>query len=240
MKQYLPYIFLITGAVFSTVGAIWIAFNSADKADQLSKLNIKITDQAVEISDLSKEIARKSDIIAELTKSTLNSVTGGDSYCYVMPLLDRSKNVGTFLLQHRGNYPIHNVDIFIRDRSAFANFPPTPKPRDQMSPKDWEDLLKVRDLGAEFDALARRTDRTINIGTFVPGTARSITTYTLSAMPKYFIRIFALNGIIEQEIVIKKIGEDWRFSTRAIQTLLGERPKVVWESIHPEIPLTMQ
>jgi hypothetical protein len=253
----LPAILIFIGVILSAIGVFWTSriqerekIQSAQekvkfehelrmRGDEQIKAQNELLQKSQEIADLTRRLAEKSDKIAELNERIAGSVTGGESYCYVMPLLDQSKDTIEFMVFQRGNYPILNVKVWINDVAAFEEFPFTEKPRDQMSRDDWEELMKRRDLKEEYDVLKRKTSLFIDVGAIVPGTVTTIGVRPLSARPHYFIRIFALNGIVEQEIVAKKTEGDWGFSSRATQTLLGSRPKVVWENINPKIPLTI-
>ena len=60
------------------------------------------------------ELRAKSEEIAKLNRAIAESITGGDSYCYVQ-LGNASRHGALLAVIHQGAYPLYNVTVRIAD-----------------------------------------------------------------------------------------------------------------------------
>ncbi|MGB2690646.1 MAG: hypothetical protein WBC36_16825, partial [Desulfobacterales bacterium] len=89
------------------------------KGQQASKL---LQSRTEEVAKLSQEIAELAKTNANLNKEIAGSLTGGDSFCYLMPILSFTEaNTLAFNLNHFGKYPMYDVHIEIWDDTINEN-----------------------------------------------------------------------------------------------------------------------
>jgi hypothetical protein len=89
------------------------------KGQQVSKLLQRRTE---EVARLSREIADLAKSNAKLNKGLAESLTGGDSFCYLMPVPSFTKADSlAFNLHHFGKYPMYDVHIEIWDDTINEN-----------------------------------------------------------------------------------------------------------------------
>ena len=83
------------------------------KGQQASKL---LQSKTEEVAKLSQEMAELAKTNANLNKEIAGSLTGGDSFCYLMPVPNFTEaNTLAFNLNHSGKYPMYDVHIEIWD-----------------------------------------------------------------------------------------------------------------------------
>ena len=83
-----PVILVFIGAIIAAVGALWTSLQQAQ---------------------FERELRAKSDEIAELNRTIVASVTGGNSFCYLaFALGDGTTNSFPLMLVHEGDYPIYD------------------------------------------------------------------------------------------------------------------------------------
>ncbi len=91
------------GTLFTFLGQQIISDRSSKKIEKLSKENIKLNN---EITKLNKEI--------------VNSVIGGDSFCYLtIGSVDVKTNTGLLMVVHKGEHPIYDVNARLVDLQEF-------------------------------------------------------------------------------------------------------------------------
>jgi hypothetical protein len=105
-------------------------------ASQIVELNKAIAKKNEEIVALNTKISAQAEGIAEMQRFS----TGGDGYCFLIPVVMSKKQ--TFHVQRVGKYPIYNVAFSITDlvRAGKAqeeismpkSLPPNYKPRQQL------------------------------------------------------------------------------------------------------------
>lgn len=93
-----PAVLIFIGAFISAAGAMWAAQRQA-------------------ISE--KELRQKSDEVAELNKQIALSITGGDSFAYLIPTRV-APNAAVLTLVHQGKYPLYDLHIRIVDLEKWA------------------------------------------------------------------------------------------------------------------------
>ena len=87
------------GGGITIIGSIVVLIGATLSASQQGRDQRKLLDQSEQIARLSLELS--------------NFVTGGDSYCWIMPETDQISNRVTLRLWHHGKYPLRNVYVRI-------------------------------------------------------------------------------------------------------------------------------
>ena len=104
-----PAVIIFVGVAISVLGFL-ISGIGALRASQQQDNSV------LNLLTKSEEIARKSEEIARLNQELANSVIGGDSFCYlVISNIDSVKNIGIFVVLHRGKHPLYDVHARIVD-----------------------------------------------------------------------------------------------------------------------------
>jgi hypothetical protein len=86
------------------------------KNNELSGLYKKLALGNEQLTTIYKSVAAKNEKIAELNEFIAGSVTGGDSFCYLMPDHIGPERVG-FHLIHDGKFPLFDVSIRVTSSS---------------------------------------------------------------------------------------------------------------------------
>lgn len=252
---------LLIGFLFlGSLCSFWLTNKSGQQSQSIEGLNRQIivqneglkrqlsetkTDLALTRAELSKrndQLMAKSSKIEELNAFTLSSVTGGDSYCYLLPMLDEMSGKERFLLKHEGKYPVYDVQVRIIDQTMLTQLP-----FDKLLPKgdipkvEWEKLLKKRDLWQESNILRSQAETLVTLATLTPGTGFFIEGRKIpedAVKQEYLVQIFARNGKISQVIKHMKVGGHWKTSMRVTLTGTGDKSdRVVQEWSSPDAPL---
>jgi hypothetical protein len=104
-----PAVVLALGSLFSMAGALMAARQQAKSAEQRGGLERQLKEKADENAKLSREIAA--------------SVTGGDTFAYLLPAPGLgSKDSIALLLNRDGDYPLYDVEIRISDQAKVDEF----------------------------------------------------------------------------------------------------------------------
>lgn len=179
------------------------------------------TAQIAEISQKNAELALNN---SELSKKIANSITGGDSYCYVLVGNPSKTNLSDLMLITEGEYPLYDVEVRIHDLDQrVANF----KNRIQ---KDISSNMSTSD----FFNLINRSAKIIKIGNI--GLNQGYPLGALS-LPKdvdkarYEIEIMARNGRVLQLVQFRRMESKWIWAEK-----IYFHDKVVKRYIDPDFP----
>jgi hypothetical protein len=172
----------------------------------------------------------------------LGSVTGGDSYCYILPLIDESSGRTTFMLMHDGEYPVYNIYLTISDETKMATLPFNKLiPIGDMKKEEWETLNQERDVYAEFMQLRSTAISKFELPILTKGIGHTLVRFQIPKElndQKYFVQIFSRNGIFNQEILCRRIDGLWRNSFRiTTKSLTNNKTIILKEQIHLKIPI---
>lgn len=179
---------IMLAAFLGAIGALWSASQQAN---------------------FERVLREKSDEIAELNQTTLNAVTGGDSYCYLQ--LYFNGPAVKFVFNQAGDHTIFDVTARIVNLDEF-------------------DIEKGN---FTLESLAK-TDTIIELGTMIAGFATMEGQIPLGKIPQRGFNIFftARNGGYSQLLRLAKTKEGWIQATRV------ERDgKVLFEQIGNGYPL---
>ena len=101
----------ITGLTKSNAElAVKVAEDQAKAADMLK-------DKSDQLAAKNDELAQKSDEITRLTKINASIITGGDSYCFLNLLPKKDGQTADLVVEHRGEFPVHDAGVDITDLS---------------------------------------------------------------------------------------------------------------------------
>src|SRR5882762_1540173 len=86
-----PTILIFIGGIIAAIGAVWASYDQ---------------------NTANKKLEQKNEEIARLNRETANAVTGGDSYCYLMPIANIPEMVTVI---QKGEFPLYDVSVRVVD-----------------------------------------------------------------------------------------------------------------------------
>ncbi|MCJ2166261.1 MULTISPECIES: hypothetical protein [unclassified Pseudodesulfovibrio] len=106
--------FFSSPSLYAFIGALIAAIAAFVSAHKQSVFENEIkTHQAT--------IERQADEIQKLNKEIQNTITGGDTICYISPIFLQSNSVIGFILSSKGEYPLHDISIRAVDIPKFKS-----------------------------------------------------------------------------------------------------------------------
>lgn len=220
-----------------------IVTQNEELQNQLSETKTALFTTRNELTKRTDEIVDKSNKIEELNDFILSSVTGGDSYCYLLPMLDEMSGVDRFILKHEGKYPVYDIQIRILDKTMLAQLPFEDLfTKESVSKEEWEKITKKRDLWKDYNVLKSQAEKLVSLATLTPGAGFIIEGKPLpesAETQEYLINIFARNGEISQVIKHVKVSGKWETSMRVTLMINNSKDgaRVVQEWLNPDAPL---
>ncbi|HLA38048.1 MAG TPA: hypothetical protein VJZ02_06255 [Candidatus Brocadiales bacterium] len=199
LTEYIsPPVVIFIGAIIAATGAMWASSKQAQ---------------------FERELRAKSDEIADLNRTIVASVTGGDSFCYlVFSLGDGTTNMPPLVLVHQGKYPLYDVGIRIVDLEKFD---------------------RVKGEAFTLDRMDK-TDTLFSIGSVSPGQTCIINRgcqLPNADQQRYNIFISARNGFVNQLTRLQRVNNRWKSATKVIREdyVLGKQV-VLLEEVDKEFP----
>lgn len=203
-----------------------------EKADIQAEAQRQLRIKSDEISALNREIAaaqidlrKKSDEVAELNKTIAASITGGDSFCYVLFTMTGSTGARVTIF-HQGTFPLYDVNIRIVDLEIFQNLLNAGQ---QLTPETY-----------------MKADTVLNVGNLSPGLATTLMSQPIINLgdrlqAKYNIFITARNGSFTELLRMRKINGRWQEAMKIERkNFSGENPRalptLLKEKIDPDYP----
>jgi len=104
-----PMILIALGAFLVVAGSFWATLR--ENRDKIQFAN--------ERAEFEKELRAKSEEIAKLNIFIKESITGGDSYCYIY-FGDAGNNMITPIIHHEGKYPLYDITIRLIDMDLWG------------------------------------------------------------------------------------------------------------------------
>jgi hypothetical protein len=171
------------------------------------------------VSELNKELTKLKQENIELTKETLDAITGGDSYGYIRSGLDGGMNEimnqpSMWIIRVQGTHPIFDV------RAEMVRVTPTTN-------------------GYGYNIVLSKT-----FGTIIPtvnGETFGLFNHTLFGdQLEIGIRITARNGVINQNILLIKRDDKW-LKAEKVERITphpagGFKVQKLAETVHPDFP----
>ena len=243
-KRILKWIAL--GSFLAGMIVLFAGLLSEYKGQQDSKL---LQSKTEEVAKLSQEIAELAKTNANLNKDIAGSLTGGDSFCYLMPVPSFTEaNTLAFNLNHSGKYPMYDVHIEIWDDTINENvdlgaifekhfgyqkkytveeyLSHSKEKRDEESKKN----AVMNNEIMEIINRARLIDK--SIGTITHDVNRQgITLYIFNLPPdrdhqEFSIHIHARNGYFHQKIKFKVVDGRWRMNS-TLEKSISEKENIL-------------
>ena len=204
----LPMLLILLGTILSATGAFLATY----------KQNQEKAQSAVQRAQFESELRGKSDEIAELNRQISQSVTGGNSFCYVrLSLGPTSSPIVTVI--HQGEFPLYDVSIRMWD------------------PNDSQECSCDVSL-EEFT----KKDLNFNLGNLSPNQVRILGRVTLpEADEKEFaLSIGARNGFVLELIKLRRIEGQWKAAYRVTKNEGEGETKILYEQAETGFPLDEQ
>ena len=173
-----PAVIIFVGVAISVLGFLISGFGALRASQQQDNSVLNLLTKSEEIARLHQELA--------------NSVIGGDSFCYlVISNIDSVKNIGIFVVLHRGKHPLYDVHARIVDSEKFSTV---------------EQTNTDIPLGTLIPSSARTSARMLDRITLGNGDTRS-----------FNIDFSARNGFFFQVLRLKKIHGKWVHATKVLR-----------------------
>lgn len=215
-------IILIAAGTFCTIRGQLILNNKsakeistkADKIENLSEKNILLNEEVTSL------VKKNANLNMELRKY----VSGGDSFCYIQTYFEdgHGDDLVSFCIEHKGNYPLYDVDITIYDRTKRSSLIKETGMHKDFQPDEWAEFQKEHDLIGLFygirqkSILSKRHIPIVAVGTKIMPFLR-VKLPEKQKEQEYLVKIYARNGAITQPIKFLKVDGHWRMSMRVQQ-----------------------
>ena len=237
-KRILKWIAL--GSFLAGMIVLFAGLLSEYKGQQASKLLQSKTEEVAKLSQEIKELAKTN---ANLNKEITGSLTGGDSFCYLMPVPSFTEaNTLAFNLNHLGKYPMYDVHIEIWDDTINENvdlgaifekhfgyrqkkytveeyLSHSKEKRDEESKKN---AVMNKEI-MEIINRAKLVDK--SIGTITLDVNRQGVTIYIFNLPsdrdhqEFSAHIHARNGYFYQKIKFKFVDGRWRMNSTVVKSI---------------------
>lgn len=177
--------------------------------------------EAVRIGSLNTQLEERllsqSEIIARLSEKSINTTTGGDSFCYLFihPTESGTEWVPSFI--HSGKYPLYGVHARVVDLEKFR------------------EILKKGQKLTLHDA----SEKLIRVGDMTVGTSSPMWNIRIpwSDSPSHAYNVFfsGRNGLWEQQVRLRRIDGRWVRAT-VVKKYTGKKPQVLYLQIDELFP----
>ena len=217
------------------------------KGQQASKL---LQSKTEELAKLSQEMAELAKTNANLNKEIAGSLTGGDSFCYLMPVPNFTEaNTLAFNLNHSGKYPMYDVHIEIWDdtinekvdfgaifekhfgyqQKKYTAEEYLSLPKEKRDEESKKNAVMNQEI-MEIINRARLIDK--SIGTITHDVNRQgVTIYIFNLPPdrdhqEFSAHIHARNGYFYQKIKFKVVDGRWRMNS-TLEKSISEKENIL-------------
>jgi hypothetical protein len=208
-------IIIVVGGVLTLASAIGTTVRQSAQQALLESRTAELLSKSDKISSLSKQIIEKSDKITDLNRELNNSVIGGNSFCYFVPLL--KQGIASLTLMHHGTYPLYDVTFRVHDLDKSKAF---------------------TEKGINFNNFLDDVIFEKKIGTLIAHEGRIFKEFIFQ--PKEILRfnIFfsARNGGFNQCLRIRRIGNEWKSAFKVVK-YKGNKEQILLQNIDPGYPL---
>jgi cell division protein FtsL len=210
----LPMLLIFLGAILSAIGTIYATI----------KQNQEKLQSATQKAEFERELRLKTEEIAELNKNIAETLTGGNSYCYLLITYPQfRRDVANLTLMHEGKYPLYDVQIKIDDVEE----------KIRIMKEEWENGKFGQRTLADSETVFAQASKVFKIGNFGPNQVMNVTQITLPSVETkgYNIDITARNGYIAQTIRFRNFNGQWKLAEKLVV-----HGKVFKEEIPIEFP----
>jgi len=168
-----------------------------------------------------RELKKKNEEIVELSRQIAYSLTGGNSYCYLVFSLHPESPLARLNIVHAGQFPLYDVSVRIVDLDKFETVVKS-KARSNYR-------LTYADL--------EEAQQAFTIGNVKPGQAGDLGDWPMpkSREARYNVFFSARNGLFEECVRIKRIDGKW-VSAYRVERRQGDKLETLYEKIDPTFP----
>lgn len=162
-------------------------------------------------TELQQRIIASNETIADLAQKNIDSVIGGDSFCY-MTFASFTSLGGDPIWVHVGQYPLYEVEARVVDL------------------EDFKEVSTFEDLFA--------SQRTIKIGRVIPHSARKtgpVIPFSNQEQQDFNIFFSARNGFWIQNLKLRRVDGNW---VSAIRVMGNGQSAAIFEKVNPNFPRT--
>ena len=196
LAQYAPAFVIVVGTLITIIGTFWAAVRQTNN---------------------NRVLMQKNERIRELSEKVSETMTGGDSFCYLQLLrLDGEPSLFQAALTHSGKYPLYDVSLTIID--------PDEPYRVVEGKLDWNDVMKKQHVFRVGNLSPKQT--TIVQGLALP--QRDVI--------RLNILISARNGFISERLRFVQQGNMWVQALTATTAGNMNTPRVLIEKIDDAFP----
>ncbi|MCX2681676.1 hypothetical protein OOZ15_17115 [Galbibacter sp. EGI 63066] len=234
-KNYLPQIFIGLGVLFSFIGGLIIYIRTNEYNSEIKKRtneNIVLTTKNkrltsenqilitknIEFTNLNGELINKNleltsqnieltDNLQKQSEIINSNITGGDSFCYILPIINpKYENRYRLLLKNDGEYLMSNIQVRIVDLNEYET----------------------------ANSIISLYGKTTNVTELSGKTGMIIGEIDLGKENYKNLNIFisARNGSFKQLIRMKKMKKKWHFATR-----VNKEDEILFEKISKDFPI---
>jgi hypothetical protein len=179
----------------------------------VQSLNTQLQHQLVDSSESIKELAARN---LTLARQNIQTVTGGDSYCY-LAIASPSRDGGLLVAIQRGKYPLYAINARLVDLAKMKQF---------------QESGRRLTLDNAF-----AVDVNIPIGDLAVQTAKPLQQITFSGLERQSFNIFfsAHNGLWTEELRLRLVNSVWTRAVR-ISKIQGRENKEIWQQVDINYP----
>ena len=172
-------------------------------------------------SGIEQGIRRQENLLGQ-QQATLNNLTGGDSYCYLM-LSNPGPNSAFMTVVHSGDYTLFDVTMELLDLDRF------------------EETLKQ--MPSDVFRARKLSGRKIEPGNVSPG--RALLMETVSLPPgnqlRLAIEIWARNGRFNEVLTLRKVNGSWKTAMKVERDNFTDKnpnatPTLLQQILDPQFP----
>jgi hypothetical protein len=178
----------------------------------------------------------------EATRHEIEKVTGSGSYCYLVPLCDESTGWVTLMLNHEGVNPLTNIDFVLINHTKLRQLPfKDLLPKFPVSPDDWAKFRRERDLEGEFERLREQAISRYHIPRSQKQVGLMLTRFLIPdslAEQDLGVTIYSSSGVLNQRILLRKVGAKWKVSFRVYRIDDAGQRKTISEVVDHEVHLS--
>lgn len=202
-----PAIMILFGTVLAAVGALWTSHKQGQFEADLQEKQRMLEEKSEEIISLNRKIA-------VLSYHTMNMVTGGDSYAYILFSDNQSQSteniqLRNILLTHEGRYPLYDLNIQIADIDDLRDVK----------------VFTVGNIGSTQHIKHWPLNHAINFD------------LTEKQSQRFNIFFYSRNGTWYQQMIYKKLEDRWLLATRVVRPNENGGIDVLFKNISPDFPI---
>lgn len=158
----------------------------------------------------------KSEEITELKNQIASSITGGNSFAYIIPtFFNPTHNSPMLTLVHQGEYPLYDLTVRIVDIAKFD---------------------KIVGQNNSFSEKLREEVQ-LSISNIAPNQARMLKTVQLdSGSLRWNLFFSARNGFFTELLRVQRVGNEWKTALKVTRTPSSSKEQTLLEKIDSGYP----